>query len=593
MNKDKKVERINYNLGINQLLEFKILFPDEVPLSPDEYMIGGSRNVILKAAIFLLNFSEQTANEYSNTKFLDAFFSRENSQIVGLVNNKISELEKKGITVSINNTIASLKLFEYFFSREEDIVTLSNADFEINLFKAYLVFNSEYTKAQEAAFTSTQDLEEGMKIPMMMFCGDFPASDKIHFDIKQKWATQTIKAIYLFKFLETNEKTKPLLAAFLKDFNRPTWQEYLKSIMPLVSPIILNENGGQSDVIVERNDEFDNVCAFIDKLVVHSAIELEQSDFLTLRARPFYKIEEGIYRIIFNLFVVEKIFKGIYFFLRDVNDALPREQKIIELKSLFGYEFSEKILLYAVLESIFTNQKYRISGKEIDDLGIQGGPDYYIHKGSNILIFESKDFLIRADKKESFDFKIYNEEFERILYFEEKSNGVVKKKAVLQLISNVERILKMEFKADMRYHYKDVHIYPILITHDHQYDALGFNTLINNWFQDELENLAESGLFVHFVEPLTVINIDTLIFYQAVLAEYYSLNVIIDAYHKQISKKPQINIENIAEGHSILMETQMPFSYFTEKYIGELGANRMPSLLKIISPALFNEEDNI
>jgi hypothetical protein len=53
---------------------------------------------------------------------------------------------------------------------------------------------------------------------------------------------------------------------------------------------------------------------------------------------------KSTYRIIYNLFVVEKIFKGLYFLLRDINDELPEEFKIKQFKSFNGDEFSEKIL---------------------------------------------------------------------------------------------------------------------------------------------------------------------------------------------------------------------------------------------------------
>src|SRR5690606_9888133 len=127
---------------------------------------------------------------------------------------------------------------------------------------------------------------------------------------------------------------------------------------------------------------------------------------------------------------------------------------------------------------------------------------------------ESKDFLIRADKKATFDFNVYEEEIGKTLHFELRPNGTKKAGAVLQLINNIKRILKKEFTADTAYHYKDVFIYPVLITHDHQYDTPGFNDLVNDWFQDELNTLEEEGLFIKRVKPIVVVNIDSLIFHQ-------------------------------------------------------------------------------
>ena len=77
-----------------------------------------------------------------------------------------------------------------------------------------------------------------------------------------------------------------------------------------------------------------------------------------------------IYRIIFNLFVVEKIFKGVYFLLRDVNKTLAAATRIKEIKSFYGDEFSEKILCYKVMKSIYPDKCIRFSGKELADMKI-------------------------------------------------------------------------------------------------------------------------------------------------------------------------------------------------------------------------------
>lgn len=200
------------------------------------------------------------------------------------------------------------------FLRTTKEETQTHAEFEKNLFKAYLVLNTEFTKKQKAAFTSTEELEDNLKLSMMMFCMEYPVSDKSNYDIREIWATQTIKSIYLFEFLETTPKTKGLLAAFLAHFNSPTWQEYLKNILPLTVSAIKNENEAHTNIFVTPDEKFDEGCAFIEKLIVQENQELDNNDFLTVRSRPFYKINDGVYRIIFNLFVVKKIFKGVYFF---------------------------------------------------------------------------------------------------------------------------------------------------------------------------------------------------------------------------------------------------------------------------------------
>ncbi|MFV5698108.1 hypothetical protein ACM55H_07025 [Flavobacterium sp. ZT3R17] len=584
---------------MGQILEFNVAFPEEERLSIEHYLSGCSREMILNAAAYFLGFNNQKSKFDDIGEFLEMFFRQENSELANQVYDRIKEIEKKGVNIGIINTYSSLKLFEYFFSRPEEAETQTEADAEVNLFKAYLALNTEFTEKQSIAFASLKGSDEELKIPMIMFCMDYPVSDKSNFDIYQIWTTQMIKAIYLFQFLESNEKAQPLLAAFLAYFNCDTWQEYLKSILPLTIPAITNEREAHTDIIVELGDNFEQSCSFIEKLMIQENDELDQNDFLTIRAKPFYKLKDGVYRIIFNLFVVEKLFKGVYFLLRDVNKTLPSSQRIKEIKSFYGDEFSEKILCYKVMESIYPNNCIRFSGKELTDKKIDGAPDYYVRKGKNILLVESKDFLITADKKMSFDFNVYEEEFGRVLDYEELPDGKIKSKAVMQLINSIRKILKNEFPADKGYYYREIFIYPVLLTHDHQYDTAGFNELIDFWFQDELLQLAEEGLFIYHVKPLSIVNIDSLIYNQVGLANDITLHEILNIYNenKKIEKQKKRNFKYQQEYDKYLedykqmrMSKLIPFSVFIDKYFNKKGLWKQPPQLDLVFPAIFKEE---
>src|SRR5690606_13087860 len=110
-----------------------------------------------------------------------------------------------------------------------------------------------------------------------------------------------------------------------------------------------------------------------------------------------------------------------------------------------------------------------------------------------IFLFESKDILINATIKHSYDFTKYEKELRKKLYYEE-SDGKTEKKAVLQLLKNIENILKKEFPADLNYKTKSVIIYPIIVLHDHQFNVLGLNSLVNHWFKIEVKKLGETGV---------------------------------------------------------------------------------------------------
>lgn len=582
------------------LLEFEVAFPGEKRLTIEQYLNGSSRDQNLKAASFFLSFKNDHSKFADSREFLLMFFQEQNNVFANQIYNTIYELEKDDNHVAIINPYSSLKLFEYYFSKPTEPVTQSDVESEINLFKAYLVLNSELTEKQAAGLSSAEESDDRLKLAMSLFCIQYPVYDKLNYDIKQIWVTQIIKAIYLFQFLESHDKTKSLLAAFLSYFNCLTWQDYLKDLMPLTFPAILNETEAHTDIVVGPGNNFEAGCAFIEKFIVEEIDKLDQDDFLTIRAKPFYKIQDGVYRIIFNLFVVEKIFKGVYFLLRDVNNKLPVEIRFSDLKSFYGFEFTEKILCYKVMESIYSDKYIRYSGKQMDDMGMEAAPDYYMRKGKNILLVESKDFLIPAVKKMSFDFNIYEQEFGRVLDYEENSQGKRKPKAVMQLASSIRRILKSQFIADTCYYYKDIFIYPILLVYDSQYEAAGFNELIDFWFQEELVQLQKQGLFIHHVKPLAVVSIDSLIYNQIGLRDRIELHDILKLYHEsKIVLKPKkikyfrsLEEENqyLNEYEEMRLSKFNSFSVFIDKYFSNLGIWKVPPIMDFVGPALFGDE---
>ncbi len=567
-----------------QLLEFKLVFPDEIPLSVDEYLKGSNRGDILNAASHFLGFNPNNSKILDNREFLSNFFCAENNDLANYVYGVIKNIEKTGTKVGVINPYSSLSLFECCYKNEEKEETQSNSDFEINLFKAYLVLNSQFTSKQKIAFTSTQDLHPLLINPMELFCMQYPLADKVNYDINRIWVNQMLKATHLFVFLESNEKTAPLLKAFLEFFNKKNWQDFLKSLLPLTNPMKYADNEGFIDFGVNKNDDFQGSCLFIEKFIVDENDSFDENDFLSIRGKPFYKVEDGVYRVIFPLFVVEKIFKGLYFYLSEVNKTL--DKPFGNIKSFYGGEFSENILLYNVMGSIWNNKCCKFSGKQISEMKIDGFIDYYVRKGKNILLFESKDFLIKADKKASFDFNIYEKEFKKLLYYEDMPNGKRKPKAVIQLINSIRKILRREFAADKDYKYREVNIYPILIIHDSQYDVPGFNFLINYWFQQEIASLKEEGVYTHNIKPLVVINIDSLLYYQVALAENTPLHNIINQY--EIQTKGSINDKSGFDNKKF--DKYIPFSYFIDDFFKNKGIAKFPPLLDFVAPLLFSND---
>lgn len=172
--KEKTLDRFD------QLLEFKTIFPNEKPLNPSDYLKGGNRSVILRVATFFLSFKNHDSKYQDSKKTLETIFGTENNRFANEVYIKIKGLEKEKTKVSIINPQSSLELFEYFFQKGEEEETQTPSEFEINFFKAYLVFNSRFTAKQLTAFSSTKDLKPNLHLPLMFFCSSYAYTDKVN-----------------------------------------------------------------------------------------------------------------------------------------------------------------------------------------------------------------------------------------------------------------------------------------------------------------------------------------------------------------------------------------------------------------------------
>ena len=157
-------------------------------------------------------------------------------------------------------------------------------------------------------------------------------------------------------------------------------------------------------------------------------------------------------------------------------------------------------------------------------------------------------------------------------------------------MNNIRLLLKNEFPVDKDYYYKDVFIYPILITHDQQYDTPGLHDLLNYWFREELEILKDEGLFIYHVKPLTIVNIDLLIYHQVNLLEDAELHTVLDAYFKHIWIKPGKKFKTKKEAEEYILSKVQPFSLFMNNYYTNSAGRKIPPILDIVGPELFKEE---
>ncbi len=564
---------------IDLLVAFSEVF-DEEPKDLKSYLTGISRSKLLNVGAFFLGFANRNSIFQDYKEFLGMFFQQENNALANEIYSKLNALkQKEKAELIIVNPLTILQLFEFSFDNLTEEDSQTTAESEVNIFKSILLLNEQIINIQNVAFTSTQDLDDGSKIAAIALSQSFPYSELINNEKSEILAGQMIKSIFLFEFLESDPRTNILLKEFLSHFETPDWKTFLKNILPLTFAVLKSNKEAHIDIVVREDENFKSSCRFIEKIIVMDTEILKDYDFKKIRSSPFYKVKEGVYRIVYGLFVIELIHKGVYFKLNEINNRLKVGDKIKNFRSLYCDDFSEKYLLYKLLNSIYKNRYIEYSGEEIKLYGISAEPDYYIRNGNHLFLFESKDILINAKIKTTFDFKLYEPEFKKKLYFESK-NEKVEKKAVLQLINNIENILLKQFPFDQNYKAHSIHIYPIIILHDHQFNIAGLNVIVNSWFQKELIKLKKRGLSTDKVKPITIIDIDTIIFHQDIFRDRtLKLNLIINEYFKFVtfdSKRKYLDEEHLKK---YAERTVITFSLFISNYVAEKKIRRVPKMI--------------
>lgn len=356
-----------------------------------------------------------------------------------------------------------------------------------------------------------------------------------------------------------------------------------KTFIPIYGSIIQKKKEGILKINLRNDENYSINQSFLDKLILPESGEITDVEFRKIRSTPMVKVEGEEYLIIYDLFMFEKVFKGLYFVLNSLNSRLPLEHRISNFRSYYGDHFSEKTLLYGTLERVFKDRYIKYSGEQILQKGIDAEPDYYIRNGNKILLIESKDFLIKAEVKNSANYQLIEKEITKKLY---KDGG--NKKAVLQLINNIHRLLNKELEFDTNYKEKNIRIYPIIVVHDVQCVVPGINTLINGWFDEELIKLKERGIIVKNVRPITLVSIDALIFNEDILVnKKLDLFQVIDEYHKQTIVKKK-NFANEAEYEQHVNNTLLPFDVFLNGLVAKKKLRKGSKLLSEMGLSLFD-----
>lgn len=516
----------------------------------------------------------------NSKNLINSWFS-DNSELRDRILDKI---KSNGVVL---NVYSSLKLVEYVLSTESfpSKTLINNSEVKLNLLKAYLTFNTEQENIEhEGIGVISHEYGYNVSVSSFFISMSIHDSEFINCKLVDVLFSQIGKAIFFFKYLEDSVKLQPHLEAFLFKYNCQNWTEWIKIHLSLFSSVLTQDNVSDFDLIIPDDEHFENRIKFLNSMKLEEDENFKNYDFLTLRSKPLLKLSRNKYRILFKLFVIEKLYKSLIFeFKKNINPSLEDKYQIRNFNVEHTNNFSEQTLLYGLIKNSFPNSWLKIPGAEFLANGYDSEPDFYLRFKNKLFLFESKDVLIDSKLKQSRDFNLLLDELSNKFY-KTIQNGKVKNRAVLQLVKNVKRVLTNFYSdLDNSINVKSINIYPILVIHDRTFDCLGVNQVIRHWFRLELEKIS-SDYDISKVRDLVVLNVDELLLHQDILVKRrIRLEKVIDKYlieTKMNSINPHTPIE-------LLSPYMISFSWYLTNEIESKNLKLPPEYINKLGEFLF------
>jgi|GEM_PF-6002605 len=540
------MKALGFNIEVT--LEYSDLFNSETNVQ--SLLSGVDRKFLMGCASLFL--SPKAKEEFSSPKnYFKNLFCKENQSFVAECAKKLEALVKvrQGKVPEILNEYSSLKFCEEALKCEGSNSNISTVEKEQRVFKAYILINENLNRKQDGINEQLEINYKGDdKIAWFLLLSSFHNQEIVNYDIYNVIIAQIKKVILLFNFLKSQPQFEKHLETFLDNHSSNSSEEYLRKILPVLFGSTCERKGFYSVTTeFEKDDEFLNNWAV-------SPVN-EDFDFINIRTNPLYKIEEHEYRVLFPLFMIESLYNGLYFKLNSINSGLDESFKIKNFRRIYTTGYSEKYLLYCVLKDLYGDRFIQHSGQELDAEEVKGAPDYYIRYGNKVFLFECKDVLIEKKVKTSVDFLQLEKAIKEKFYKTSSSP-----KAIIQQVNCIEKLISGEHNYDSKLNIKKAKFYPIIITHYRMYDCVGFNKILIEMFNAEIERRGIQNIKI--CSP-TIVCIDDLINYKDFLKDKTAnLEDAIVSYSKYTTYKAKQSISSESEAFNRLQSTYISFSKY-------------------------------
>lgn len=506
---------------------YKDIFDDFELVSIKEFIEDiPTKNSLQILGYFMAQLHSREYEIHLQIEFLRMWMGRLPENVHIKINRFINSTNGKNAQYSFLDNTSLLKLVEHILVNHNDLSLADNLseDQELKLFKAYLICSQEWIDKQRGNF-EIKEVKNELDIIKVLLPSQIPYQE---INELKDFRIQFIKTIYFFKFCKSNKEFNNYLDIFLKEYKLKHWKDYVKNILTLY---IRKFEELRTPSVINVPEEFADAISFLEDLSIDYKNFKIKLDFLNLREKPIYKIDEHNFLFLNLNFLVDKIYQGIQFDFAKVlvKHNATYKDKIIkttaDFMGIFGNEFSENGLFYSVMNFAFGKSKYKmLSGEELKT-HVEAEPDFYIRDKGKIYLFEFKNIYLNSKTKHSYDLEVIKQEIFKKLV--ENQNG--KPKGVSQLINTIELIRAGKFKEVDSFDCENVIIYPIIVYVDFSFNLPGVNFILNKEFMRLLENKGIN--FLKNVKNLTMIDLDTFIKFQDLFRDgRIKINHLLNGY---------------------------------------------------------------
>ena len=346
-----------------------------------------------------------------------------------------------------------------------------------DIYKAYLKANSYWT-GKQCISSDIIDTMLAIEVPFIEFKHPKPVLSSAY------------KALKFFEYCESHPPYDAYLKQMLTDIGLDDWHQYISLIVSIIP-----------DIIKSPYVKFDEKDQWAYNFFAQYAVDIEDfkkqkewdgnESIKYLRDNFVIRISPNMLMFLSPDLIVDKLYQALKFTMwktiSNHNLLTPSGKPYNDFShftSQLGTDFSEKYLANAILTKIFANQADALyNDEQVKQAKITSPSDFYILKGENLAVVEYKDLIISDSVKHSGDINLIKKTIiERICLdteiLDKKGKVKRKQKGVGQILDSISRLMGNEYdKLDSRL--KNVKkIFPIVVTTDITFSALGINLLI-------------------------------------------------------------------------------------------------------------------